>query len=540
MTSAFGIPANFRQWLILVWLCFILRGLFYCSLLPLWEGFDEWAHFAVVQHISVTGRPIVDRTSKVSKEINASLTLAPLPRGMTLILPPGVTHDEYWMLSAEERHRRESALQTLDPGLSREIALDGMPAYEASQPPLYYWIAAIALRLFDNASLLTRVWTTRLLSFIIGSFAIPIGFILTFRVFKDAWAALSLTALVALLPELALNLARVSNESLSIVLYSALLLGTVTSLANRNSLLHSCVIGTLLGLGLLTKAYFLTAVPALGLVYLGINWRKPEKMNAILTYATVVFTVAFAIGGWWYVRNYMQTATVSGLDEPQMLANVGLVHELRGVFRVNWGRALAVIFLSHVWYGGWSLLALPHWIYYLSFAGIIAVFLGFVKVITRTIDSTLGSLLAFYAFFWIGQVYQILLLFLSKESSTALGGWYLYSLIWAEMILAIIGLFGLTPVRFRQLAVAAIAVLAALLDVFGVHFISIPYYGHSDSLFNLDISRLLLNKPAFLGISSMLCFWTLYLVSTLLIAAVGTVAARKMKITEYGHIPSNQ
>ena len=37
--------------LLLIWLCFIFRGVFYCSFLPLWEGFDEWAHFGVAQRM---------------------------------------------------------------------------------------------------------------------------------------------------------------------------------------------------------------------------------------------------------------------------------------------------------------------------------------------------------------------------------------------------------------------------------------------------------------------------------------------------------
>jgi hypothetical protein len=72
-----------HRWLLVIWACFIVRGIFYCSVWPLWEGFDEWAHFGVAQEMSTTGRAIIDRSAPLSKEINASLELAPLPRGMT-------------------------------------------------------------------------------------------------------------------------------------------------------------------------------------------------------------------------------------------------------------------------------------------------------------------------------------------------------------------------------------------------------------------------------------------------------------------------
>jgi len=31
--------------------CLAVRLLFYATMLPLWEGYDEWAHFAYIQHI---------------------------------------------------------------------------------------------------------------------------------------------------------------------------------------------------------------------------------------------------------------------------------------------------------------------------------------------------------------------------------------------------------------------------------------------------------------------------------------------------------
>src|SRR2546425_815769 len=92
-----------RYAVMLVWLCFLLRGAFYCTVFPLWEGFDEWAHFAVAQSMSISGSPVIDRHSMVSREIQASLQLAPLPRGMTLIPSTGVTNDQYWDLPSEER-----------------------------------------------------------------------------------------------------------------------------------------------------------------------------------------------------------------------------------------------------------------------------------------------------------------------------------------------------------------------------------------------------------------------------------------------------
>ena len=48
--------SGLRRTLVFVWLCFLARGVFYCVSLPLWEGFDEYAHFARVQHVAQSVR----------------------------------------------------------------------------------------------------------------------------------------------------------------------------------------------------------------------------------------------------------------------------------------------------------------------------------------------------------------------------------------------------------------------------------------------------------------------------------------------------
>ena len=57
----------------------LLRGLFDCVEQPIWEGFDEWAHLAYVQHVTEY-HPIPSRTDHVSGELQRSLELVPLSR----------------------------------------------------------------------------------------------------------------------------------------------------------------------------------------------------------------------------------------------------------------------------------------------------------------------------------------------------------------------------------------------------------------------------------------------------------------------------
>src|SRR6185503_15309837 len=89
--------------LLLVWTCFLVRGAFYSAAFPIWEGFDEWAHFAVIERMVEHGEPLVWRHAPVSREIEASLQLAPVPWELRYLSPPSVTQDDYCRLSAAGR-----------------------------------------------------------------------------------------------------------------------------------------------------------------------------------------------------------------------------------------------------------------------------------------------------------------------------------------------------------------------------------------------------------------------------------------------------
>jgi 4-amino-4-deoxy-L-arabinose transferase-like glycosyltransferase len=214
--------------------------------------------------------------------------------------------------------------------------------------------------------LLDRVWFARILSVIIGSLSIPVGFWLCRKVFQNDAIAIGISAFIVVMPEFAFNLSRVSNECLSAAIYTTLFLAVCHWIDQPESLVRAITVGALLGLGLLTKAYFLTAVPALCVLQFWLCMTQPKKRSLFLKSATTIFVISGAISGWWYVRNILQTGTVSGLDEALLLRGVGTGEKLLAVVHVQWVRAIATVLLAHlVW--GWSLLSVSRFIYYAGF-----------------------------------------------------------------------------------------------------------------------------------------------------------------------------
>lgn len=439
-------------WLAAVWACFVVRLLFYSSMLPLWEGYDEWAHFAVVRAMAYDGQVLPPRDGGVPRDVETSLQLAPVPWEMRYLPAPAASEDDFWRLPAETREARRAAFRTMPAEWGRETGLGGLKAYEALQPPLYYWLMAPVLWLGRGAGLAWQVMALRWMGSLIASLAVPLVFRLGELVFGDEGLALGSAAVVALMPGMALDVARVGNDCVAVVLFTLLTVLAV-SMPRREVLL-----GIVLGLGLLTKAYFLAAVPALALV-LGRRCWKP-------------FAVAAAVAGWWYVRNLATTGTLTGLSESVMLRDLGFWGVLRRAPGLPWRTAADAILFSHLYFGGWSSLMVRSWMYHVFYAAVLAAAIGLVWVWR---ERPIRALAAVYGAFWLGEFYNALLEWVSKGLPGSMG-WYLYAVVGAEVVLCVAGLAAPLPRRLRGWAAGAGAVLFALLDLYTVHAVEIPYY----------------------------------------------------------------
>jgi len=224
-------------------------------------------------------------------------------------------------------------------------------------------------------------------------------------------------------------------------------------------------LGIVLGLGLLTKAYFLTAVPAV-IVLLVCVCRKRGGRRAYLRALTPLMMAA-AISGWWYWRNLLTTGTLSGLSEAVILRDMEAGTMLRRAAAVPWKTAVDAILFSHLYFGGWSSLMVRSWMYHVFYAAIVVAAIG---LLLRMRERALWWLIAIYAAFWAGQIYNVMLLYLSKGLPGSMG-WYLYAVVAAEVTLCAAGLS-----RISRWAPAAGVVLFGLLDLYTVHCVAVPYY----------------------------------------------------------------
>lgn len=523
--------------ILLAWLCFLCRAGWHAALLPLWEGFDEWAHVAYLQRLaSGQGLPLPGQT-RVSREVQASLSLTPMPA--VPLSTPHYTHGQYWRLPPAERTELRRRLISTP----RQWAIEEDPAgelnYEAQQPPLYYLTLAPFERAFASLPLPERVLALRLVGVLLASLAVPLTCAAVHAATGSVPAAAAGAALAAAMPLPAMTAARVGNDALSMVLFAALL-WVLARAGPQRGFRHALAAGVLLGAGLLTKAYFLTAIPALATIYGWRLLRHSGRRAVAAAQATILFGTAGLLSFWWHWRNLRLTGSWSGLQQTAGQSS-SLADLLQQALHVDWLRFAEISFRTHVWIGHWSFLQLRAWMYgvfavfyLLAVTGLLLLWLRRRKHRQTTGWRGLGAAALICGWFWLGLAYHEVTFARLGLSSSA--GWYAVAIISAEAVLLAAGWSALD--RGRLWLLAAATALFALLDLYATNFLLVPYYtgliayGPSGRLASFHLPQLSGAAALFLGragggvLPLNLALWCLHAAATVALPFVAVRAAK--------------
>jgi hypothetical protein len=182
---------------------FVVRGVFYSTALPVWEGYDEPFHFAFVQYL-VTSHRLPISTTLVSREIQTSLHLLPLPWTLQKhrYANPILTHGAFWRLDAQQREHLQRQFRQIPREWAGEPATEPIRNYEAQQPPLYYVLFSLPLRGMGSLELPSRVWLLRVLSILVASLLVPLGYLVALKLLGNETTVLGIVALATMMPEL--------------------------------------------------------------------------------------------------------------------------------------------------------------------------------------------------------------------------------------------------------------------------------------------------------------------------------------------------
>jgi hypothetical protein len=429
----------------------LLVGLAHVALLPPFEGFDETGHFAYLQQLAETGRWPV-RGDRMSKDIDDYLAAAPAAD----FAGGRWRYDAFFAAGVGNVDAGHRAIK-LPPQAPRVWVPGQRENGQAQHPPLYYLLLAPAYLASKGWSLGTQLLFLRSLSYLIAWAGLCIAAMALMRRSRagDVPGGLpfAIAAWPALFPMWFPEMGRLGNDSL-IALFAAVVFLLAWRATSSARLGDHAVLGTVLGLALLTKATFLPVTAAL-LAVLAIQMLSARKdageFSRRLIGLFVATGILLAVSGWWYVLKFMETGTLIGsTDAINMQAAGGLVAgltknlHLEDLFTTPLG-----FFLSFVWGGTWSFVVPPR-----------AAFLPFALMMTlmaygvwRALRRREGAPVFWFALgtgllFIAALSYQSLVTLSVGNGSFA--AWYLHSTAPVLALLVCIGIAGAAEVAWLR------------------------------------------------------------------------------------------
>jgi len=525
---------------------FLLRGTFYCVAQPLWEGFDEWSHYAYIEHLVTQGR-LPSTTDSIAPALQRALSLAPLAPSAAENVTTALTHDAFWRLTTDARRLREEELK--DPGITTPVMADGpgqLFIYEAQQPPLYYILLAFPYWSVRSCSYPAKVAALRMASLLIAVIGVYLCYRLARGVPASRHAATAIVLFLAAWPGLLVGICRIGNDALALTLSTLFLLVSLRTSRRAPVMTDWILAGSILGLSLLTKPYLLALVPVLPIIA-AIQYYR-QRNSRVIAGCAIAIIIALALSGWWYMRNWLATETLSGEQIDVAAAHFGIITKLAAIRSVQWYRVLDTAVSTHLWTGGWSFLTARSWIYRAFELPGLTALIGLALLARRTVrhaahgrlqigEAQLGIAACAFLLFCMAMAYFAVVVYLTRGMSIALG-WHLYGIAGAEMVVLAGGCTGLYGLRRGAGIVAIMALFAAAFDGYSTNFIALPYYAgiitHAPDgrlgAFHMNLidgaavrdifQRLAINKPSGINASVIAVLWTGYACATLSLAVL--------------------
>jgi len=522
-----------RSLLALVWLLLVVRALIYIAATPLWEGFDELFHFAYIHSLASTGSLPVWGETFIDAEIATSTAYVPLA-GLMPQLAPGfkkLSYRDYWEMEEAQRDSFREQLDRLQASASR-LVQSSVPLYQTQHPPLYYALCVPLYKAMEGRSLVDKVFAVRILSIILASAAL----IAVALMVKDMQSPLGATFAVStvLWPCLYIDISRVGNDSLGVAVFSFVFLAMVRYGA-RPTVGRAITVGIFLGLGLLTKAYFLTAIPAIALFILLLALEDKPMRVRMLRDACALFACAGVIGGWWYLRNYRLYGTFSGLQESLYFPSVGLAERVSAVLEVPWVLVSKHLFVTFCWINGWSFLLLSKPVYLVFVVLFVLAGIGLARMVISGArrkgdlvrqNRLLAAAGCLVLLFVIGVAYHKINAYGTVRFMGGPGGWYFYAIVAPISSIVALGLSKAWP-KFARGIMLTMFVALVMVEVYGFLMVLVPYYtgmavpassgwgvtfveGPMQVFSKETAAHLTVNAPRFLQSNVLLCLAVVY------------------------------
>lgn len=409
-----------------------LIGLSYIAIVPVFEGFDETAHYSSLREIAIKhsiptyGSSFFDQSIVDYKGPESYSTGAPpFDRGYVY---PKFFSDTKAVDSYIKDYRTEPVVN--------EFKYSDIPNWQAQHPPLYYLLLAPVVELSKSLSLYDQVITLRVISYLFALSGVFFGMLGARTMFASEGRARLLGYIVypVLLPMYFLEFARIGNDSLCLLLSGLSYYVLSICIKSGFRVKYLVVLGVVLGLGLLTKALFVPILAGI-IIYVAIRIIMDDESGQSLgksaTAGFAIFSSAVLVGGGWYLYKFLTTGAISGSDEAiQLASGGGFIKGLSEHFDIiALLRGISVWLPTYQWAGTWSLARLPIYFQLPSLLLLVAVILNvFVCMRRRSLSDPLWLSAIIFVFFIAGLVWHVFVAMAIGGVPTS-PGWYLHTIM---------------------------------------------------------------------------------------------------------------
>ena len=460
-------------WLLLA--LFLARAFIYAYYVPPWQGPDEPQHYDYIHSLQIEkSLPVLGEVTLCNK-VRSSLN--------SFYFNP-YTREKNPYAGKKNLDTTESFTGKIQHFDSRDLNEEA-PAITAQRnqivqhPPLYYILGAVITWPFKNGSLLNSIFLLRMMSALFGLGVVLftyLGFSLLFS--EKSYAAYGATAFVALNPMFAHVSTIINNDSLANFLFAVFIYLFIKSAKKGLDVRMAVSLGVVVGLGLLTKFFFVIALPLMILAFIFL--RGTMSKNALASTVSVIMPIF--ISAMIYIRNVVLYGALQPIYRFRTLDNS--TFQNMSIFSYVLSTEFTKKFIISFWSNfGWIKPRFP--MFYYKFATLIVAialigFVAYMTILAFRKDMLKFKLLALLSLGPASLIAAISLnsFKLARISGVIEGvqGRYLFSFIGVIGLVLFLGIRQLLPFKNGHVALVVFISGLVVLDISAIFYHILPYF----------------------------------------------------------------
>lgn len=290
-----------NKWLIILLVAFLIKGLVWMFITPIFQVPDENLHFGLIQYLGENNRFPAPKTSR-----HVSLELAKTAQAVNFNWMK--SHPVWQGLPLDWQQQ----IKSID-FQARKTFSDYQSMGGQKLPKAYSIIGAVVYKIFSRADFFWRFYSLRFLSVIFGLITVYLTYLITLSFFKRPALALSAAAAVAFHPMASVIFSSITYDSLAILASTVFLYFAAKFIRTKNyrfqwlaliiALLGITIKSQLIGLSiawlfLLTKKQ-LKFLPLFLIIFIFLGWQMHDIQEFLL-----IFLAWFQANNWHLVADY--------------------------------------------------------------------------------------------------------------------------------------------------------------------------------------------------------------------------------------------